>query len=65
MYAEHDVIQVGGSASHPSNVVIAWQLPFPISLSCLQGSTFGPLLGKGADDFGGDVEEEYGRDEGE
>lgn len=39
--------------------------PFPTSLSCLQGITFSPLLGKGADDFGGDVEEEYGRDEGE
>ena len=37
----------------------------PCHISCLHGSTFSPLLGKGADDFGGDVEEEYGRDEGE
>ena len=31
----------------------------------LPGSAFSPLLGEGADNFGGDMEEEYRCDEGE
>ena len=43
--------------------------PFPIWLGMLMarlsGNAFNPLLGEGADNFGGDMEEEYRCDEGE
>jgi hypothetical protein len=38
---------------------------FVVYCACRKAPPVVDLLGKGADDFGGDVEEEYGRDERE
>lgn len=48
--------------------VVAWQHCSPLSSAYGMSAPVAPpsrLLGEGADNFGGDMEEEYGGDEGE
>lgn len=53
--------------SFKSGNCVATPIPniFVVYRACRKAPSVFHLLGKGADDFGGDVEEEYGRDERE